>query len=375
MFETKTYVQTLVGLVALGCLTCYLPAQETPDSATADVLKAKGLRVVGGVAVVAEDALVAKMLKDVPGHRKQLIEAGKLLAAAEAAVLEREATLQQCVEQRRQLNAELANVDSALKHNKLVAAINSLTDRIRLLSDSQEVENHRRDARAKANELREKYVEQILNMRTTHDRVEQRYQDLAADASVVDALQALNESSAANESSKKKEVKLGPSRAFSAASKSLKTLEETVLSEEIALRKGDGGVFHVSVVVNGSKPVEFVLDTGAGILSVPESVARQIGLDVPSSAPIIQLQMADGRVIEARQVFAKNVRVGKFVVENVACAVLPPTAVAAEPLLGQTFLGQFSYKIDSDRGALVMTRVDGEKATDKARPAKKAKKK
>lgn len=371
MFTTATSPRTAFGIACLliGTNLARLSAEEdSGGSAATQVLKEKGLRVVSGVVVVADEALVSRMLKEIPSHRKLLIEGGKRLAAAESAVLEREATIQQCLEQRRQLNAQMATVESVVKHNRLVAAINELTDRINLLSDSEKVETQRREVRAGVNELREKYVEHILSIRKTYDRVAQQYADLSADAKVTEAISALNQASP------KKEVKLGPSRAFLSAGKSLKTLEETVLSEEIPLQRADGGVFRVSVVVNGSKPVDFVLDTGAGILSIPEPVAREIGIEVSDSAPVIQLQMADGRVIEARQAVAKSVRVGKFTLENVACAVLPPAAVLAEPLLGQTFLGQFSYKVESDRSVLVMTRVDGDQGTDKPRSGKKGKK-
>lgn len=49
--------------------------------------------------------------------------------------------------------------------------------------------------------------------------------------------------------------------------------------------------------------------------------------------------------------------------------MLPPTAVNADPLLGQSFLRHFSYKIDGDAGALVMSKVEGEANADtKGRP-------
>jgi hypothetical protein len=52
--------------------------------------------------------------------------------------------------------------------------------------------------------------------------------------------------------------------------------------------------------------------------------------------------------------------------------VLPATAVNADPLLGQSFLRQFSYKIDGDAKVLVMSKVEGEADSEtKGRPMPK----
>jgi hypothetical protein len=55
----------------------------------------------------------------------------------------------------------------------------------------------------------------------------------------------------------------------------------------------------------------------------------------------------------------KSVRVGQFTVENVECAVLPESLVAAENLLGGSFLQNFVYKLDPVAGELHMSQVGG----------------
>lgn len=333
-------------------------------------LKDLGLKTVSGFAVLEDESKVSKMLKEVPAFRKKLMAANKELAQAEATVAERDALLQQSIAERRQLNIQLGNAQSVQENNRIVAAINEITDRIELLNNNEQLEKYHRECRATANQLREEYVEHVLEARKIHDEVLQKYKDLAADKVVADEIEKFNKTA-------KKPIALGPSRSFLATNKALKKIEDTVLSEKIPLARSPGGVFMVSVVVNGSDPVEFVLDTGAGILSIPSKVAEQIGLDVPSAAPVIRLQIADGSVIEGRLVYAKSVRVGKFTVENVECAVLPPEAVNAEPLLGQSFLGKFSYKVDSDTAVLNMTKVEGEtdpQATKGKKTNKKGKK-
>jgi predicted aspartyl protease len=68
---------------------------------------------------------------------------------------------------------------------------------------------------------------------------------------------------------------------------------------------------------------------------------------VPGPAdPTIQLTMADGKVVEGKYMVLKSVKVGQFTVHDVDCVVLPKSLVAADPLLGGSFLNNFIVKID-----------------------------
>jgi aspartyl protease family protein len=58
-----------------------------------------------------------------------------------------------------------------------------------------------------------------------------------------------------------------------------------------------------------------------------------------------------------------TVRVGKFTVDNVECAVLGDEAVSAEPLLGMSFLEHFKFEIDSSAKKLTMVKVSGTDGT------------
>ena len=95
-----------------------------------------------------------------------------------------------------------------------------------------------------------------------------------------------------------------------------------------------------------------------------------IGLN-PSTAdevkddPTVRLQLGDGKVVEAKQMILKSVRVGSFTVENVECAVLPPVLVAAEPALGGSFLKHFTYKLDPKAGKLHLAQFGTEGTTAK----------
>ncbi|MBX3440890.1 MAG: retroviral-like aspartic protease family protein [Planctomyces sp.] len=343
------------GLIAicLSAVACGVAAADEPR----EVLKERDLKVVGENAVLSGESQVNKLLGEAPKLRKQLVDAIKKRTAAERNIAEKDALIERLIQQRRTLNAQLPNVTSVQQNNRLVAALNEISDQITLLSGAETLEEAATQARNTANQARENYVDHILALRRSYDNVLQDYESLTDDAAVTDAIAQLSAT---------KPVKLGPSRSFTSNDAKIKKLEETVLSEKITLRQ-TGGVYLTSVVVNGAKAQEFVVDTGAGLVTIPSSLADDMKLTPTPQSPTLRLSVADGRVIEAKLVIARTIRVGRFTAENVECAVLPETAVNAEPLLGQSFLSKFSYQIDSAAGELVMTQVDGEDGTPPGR--------
>ena len=116
---------------------------------------------------------------------------------------------------------------------------------------------------------------------------------------------------------------LGPTRTFQLASPRLKKLEETVFSQAIDLRRGQGNLLYVTAYFNGKHAQEIAVDTGASIVTLPQQVATQAGIEVTPDDPPVTLRVADGSSFEARLVTIDSVRVGKFTVEDVQCAVLP----------------------------------------------------
>jgi clan AA aspartic protease (TIGR02281 family) len=97
----------------------------------------------------------------------------------------------------------------------------------------------------------------------------------------------------------------------------------------------------------------------AQLFGLPASVATRFGLKPSDKDRRIILQLADGREIEAHLMKLANVRVGKFTVEDVECAVLSQQAVNAEPLLGMSFLEHFKFEIDAAARKLTMVKVTG----------------
>lgn len=127
------------------------------------------------------------------------------------------------------------------------------------------------------------------------------------------------------------------------------------LSEEIKLRS-TGGVFTVPVRLNGHLTTEFIVDTGASEVQLPDGMTdKLISTGVMNANDIRgteEYEIADGSLIKCRKMVFKTINVGTREVQNVKASSCPGKASL---LLGQSFLkklGQWSF--DFDRGMLVM---------------------
>ena len=336
------------------------PAPESPSSSADEkdvkaALLAKGLRVTSSGLSVVEEADLSKGLKDVTKLRKTMTDAEKDLAAMKKQQENNKNAITGLTQLNLQLNAQLANVgpNDVTTNNKLVAAINGNVSQMKLLNgQTEEIEKQLQTSRGKANEARESYIQYILDLRKTTDAVSEQYKKLAADQEVKAAVKQLEQTTG-------KTYELAESRAFLAAVRKVKSLEDTVLSESIDLRK-EGRTFYVSVVVDGKHTKEMVVDSGASLLTLPQKVAAECGIEVKSSDPEIILQIADGSKIKGHLVTVASIRVGKFTVEDVECAVLGPEAVDATPLLGMSFLGNFKFELHAQESKLTMVKVETE---------------
>lgn len=350
------------GAIVVGLLTSVTNA----DSKSAETaLKDKGLKRVGVSFCVPEEQELARILKETRAMQKDLLVAERNLYDIEAQAANAKQYVQECFRRRAELTRQLANAPNVKVHNQMVAAINELEAEIVRLENGEEMKKAVDSARAAAAAEREKYVQHLLEARALVTKAEAEYQSLAADNEVTSLIAEFNEGQT-------REAALGPSRGFLASVKALVKLEEKVLSEEIPLRR-EGGLFFVPVVFNGeaANTHEMAIDTGASIVSLPYALAKAVGLEPNEQSEVMRMEMADGSIVPGRKVIAKELRVGKFIVENVECVVMPAELPNAAPLLGQTFLDKFGYKIDSDQQKLVMSKVEA--ASAPARNSKRQK--
>jgi aspartyl protease family protein len=110
----------------------------------------------------------------------------------------------------------------------------------------------------------------------------------------------------------------------------------------IVLPVGSGGHYTGLAAINGH-PVQFVVDTGATMVSFGADVASQLGLDFKDSTAG-QAMTANGAVA-VRRVTLTKVTVGDVTIYNVEAMVVPqPMPVV---LLGNSFLSHFQMHSES----------------------------
>jgi len=256
------------------------------------------------------------------------------------------------------LRDKLTKAQSAIQQNQLIAEMQKAKQFIEeAIKVKQENENKMEAARREAREV---YVEQVLIMSNKVGKVAAEYDALEKDAAVTGAVKSLNDAGL--------KYSLGPGSLFKANQTLVARYKDEILSGDIKLRP-EGNVFWVEVIINGKSRREMVLDSGASLLSIPADMAKELGLMPSADDPIVRLALADGKIVDAKLMVLDSVQVGEFVVNNVECAVLPESLIAAQPLLGGTYLNKFTYKIQSDKGTLTLVRLKG--ANDNASDEKK----
>ncbi len=111
---------------------------------------------------------------------------------------------------------------------------------------------------------------------------------------------------------------------------------------------GNGGHFAVTGLINDEQRVNFLLDTGASLISLTTEDARAIGMNTEELNYNYPLSTANGVSYGARVNLAK-VQVGPIILDNVEAVVSKPGA-SDTSLLGMSFLSrlkQFSIKGNS----------------------------
>lgn len=336
---------TTLALFAL-CLTLTAAAAKTNPAAAK--LEEKGLKKVGSVYVlpVDEQALIDGMKKVREAKKKvdaELRERKKI----ERVINKVKGALGNAEFERRKLNEKLAETKDVLSHNQIVGKINSLTSQ---MEEALEYKAAQEEKLKKLGTARAEYVNEVLDLHKKMEEIEAKYGDLAAD----------NEVSAALATAKPR-GKLGPSTGFIANSNQLEKMRAEISAETIEVTM-ENEIPWVDVTLNGTTRT-MVFDSGASSVCIPFDMAKAMELVPPDDAPTVRMQLADGKVVEGKMMLLKSVRVGIFEVKDVECAVLPEELVAAQPLLGGSFLRNFIYKLDPDAGELHLARLGAAEVT------------
>ncbi len=117
---------------------------------------------------------------------------------------------------------------------------------------------------------------------------------------------------------------------------------------EVVLQADRSGHFRAEGAINGV-PVQFLVDTGASYLAIPQSMAERLKLKF--SAGQVVLETAAGRVT-ARKSIVEQVRFSVIEQRHVAAVVVPDLE---QPLLGMNFLRKLSIH---QKGGVMVMRVE-----------------
>ncbi len=120
--------------------------------------------------------------------------------------------------------------------------------------------------------------------------------------------------------------------------------------------KKEGATYVVPVLVNNVITLDFVVDSGAADVSIPEDVVTTLmRLGTIEKTDFLGEQtyvLADGSRVQSKTFRIRTLKVGDRVLENVTGSVADKKGAL---LLGQSFLGRFkSWSIDNTKHALVL---------------------
>jgi aspartyl protease family protein len=126
-------------------------------------------------------------------------------------------------------------------------------------------------------------------------------------------------------------------------------------TEQVAL-KAEGGALLVPVVINDSVKLDFMLDSGASVVTIPADVAMTLirtgTLTREDYLGRETFRLADGRTVPSTILRIRSLKVGDVVVHDVRASV---TDTKGSLLLGQTFLARLTtWSIDNGRHLLVL---------------------
>ena len=114
-------------------------------------------------------------------------------------------------------------------------------------------------------------------------------------------------------------------------------------------------LYKVPVLINGSIPLDFIVDSGAADVSIPADVfSTLIRTGTIKATDLLEqkhYQLADGSIVPSQTFRIRSLKVGKKVLENVTGSV---ASAKGSLLLGQSFLSRFkSWSVDNAKHALV----------------------
>lgn len=328
--------------VAFGTPRVSGQAAPAASAATKPAYTPSDLNKVGLLYLLKAEAELADGMKELAALNTKMIAEQRAREKVNVQITKAKNVFAQADQARRAELEKLAKVTDAFQNNQIVAKIQTLEGH---MNDAMKYKDEQEKELAKVgDEARTKYINGVVDWAAKADAIAAGYAALAKDEELAKKLAA-------------EKAKLGPSPDFSSRYALLKRWRAPIFAENIKLTY-EGKVPTVDVTLNGSTVRKMVVDSGASYVCIPASLAKAMELIPAKEDPTVTLQLADGKLVEGKLTKLKSVRVGTFELKDVECAVLPPELVAAEPLLGGSFLNAFTYKIDVGKEELHLSRID-----------------
>lgn len=128
-------------------------------------------------------------------------------------------------------------------------------------------------------------------------------------------------------------------------------------SEREGISPQQWGGITVAATLNERVDVSLLLDTGASLLILKKSLAKELGVDLAKDGQPVELVLADGRKSTGRYIILKSVTVGTIKAYDVEAAILnsdinEPTF--GDGVLGMSFLKKFDFKVSPDENKLIL---------------------
>jgi clan AA aspartic protease (TIGR02281 family) len=109
----------------------------------------------------------------------------------------------------------------------------------------------------------------------------------------------------------------------------------------------------LTAVLNGRANQNFIVDTGASLLTIPRSVAEELGLEVDASSPMRKVYTAGG-VKYAPEVTLFSITVEGWEETDLKALVLDLPNQSEWGLLGMNYLRRFRMDINTENGVLLL---------------------
>lgn len=115
-----------------------------------------------------------------------------------------------------------------------------------------------------------------------------------------------------------------------------------------------GNTLFANVVLNKKVKTQLILDTGCTHTQISTKIAKKLKIKKNKGEKVL-CELANGQKVRGRAVNIKEIKVGKVKAYNVRVIILDKEISGeSDGLLGMSFLNNFIFKIDAEKGELIL---------------------